>query len=57
LIEPRKSKKIAMPELFDMISGSETGAIIGTLISLKNNKTSSSQQKNRFFADTATKFF
>lgn len=46
-----------MPELFDMISGSETGAIIGTLISLKNNKTSSSQQKNRFFADTATKFF
>ena len=32
-IEPRESKRIAMPEIFDFISGSGTGAIIaGALV-------------------------
>ena len=29
-IEPRKSVRITMPELLDMIAGSEIGAIIAT---------------------------
>ena len=36
-IEERKDRRIAMYELFDMISGSETGAIIAaTLVSPKD---------------------
>ena len=35
-ITPRESKRIAMPELFDMIAGSETGAIIATSLVLPN---------------------
>jgi hypothetical protein len=32
-IQPRASKRVAMPELFDFIAGSGTGAIIaGTLV-------------------------
>lgn len=45
-----------MTELFDMIAGSETGAIIATTITLPNpDKTS--EQKNAFFADKAVLFF
>ena len=29
-LPPRESERLAMPELFDMIAGSETGAIIAT---------------------------
>jgi hypothetical protein len=36
-IKPRTSKKIAIPELFDMIAGSETGAILATYLSIKND--------------------
>jgi hypothetical protein len=32
--EPREANKISMVELFDMIAGSETGAIIATTISI-----------------------
>ena len=33
----RASEKIAMPELFDLIAGSETGAIIASTLVLPNN--------------------
>lgn len=36
-MEERASGKIAMPELFDMIAGSETGAIIASTLLLKND--------------------
>ena len=36
-IQKRESEKIAMPELFDMIAGSETGAIIASSLMLKND--------------------
>ena len=35
-IPARASKRIAMPELFDLIAGSETGAIIATSLVLPN---------------------
>jgi len=55
-IADRESKRIAMPELFDMIAGSETGAIIGTIINLPNNDTTSTQP-NRYFAKDVTDWF
>ena len=45
-----------MVELFDMIAGSETGSIIATTLALKNDE-SNSKQPNKFFADSAIKFF
>lgn len=36
-IKKRKIKRIAIPELFDMIAGSETGAIIGAYLSIAND--------------------
>lgn len=57
-IPDRKSGRIAMPELFDLIAGSETGAIIATTITLPNtNPDTKAIQKNQFFADRAVKFF
>ena len=35
-IDERVSERIAMPELFDIIAGSETGAIIATSLVLPN---------------------
>ena len=32
----RESAKIAMPELFDMLAGSETGAIIASSLVIQN---------------------
>jgi hypothetical protein len=52
-IDDRPSKKIAMPELFDMIAGSDTGAIIGATISIENTDKTSTQM-NKYFADKAT---
>ena len=49
-------QKISMAELFDMIAGSETGAIIASTLALKNNN-ANSKQKNKFFADKAVSFF
>ena len=48
--------KVAMPELFDMIAGSDTGAIIGGNLIIPNPDQSSSQI-NANFADKTTKFF
>ena len=45
-----------MPELFDLIAGSETGAIIATTLVIPNNDTTSTQ-KNQFFANRAVDFF
>jgi patatin-like phospholipase/acyl hydrolase len=36
-IEPRLTERVAMSELFDMISGSETGAIISTSLVIAND--------------------
>jgi len=36
-IPERASGKIAMPEIFDMIAGSETGAIIGSTLVIPND--------------------
>jgi len=36
-IKEREIEKIAIPELFDMIAGSETGAIIGSFLSIAND--------------------
>jgi DNA primase len=33
----RESQRVAMPELFDTIAGSETGAIIGSALVIKNS--------------------
>jgi len=35
----RLSEKVSMPEIFDMISGSETGAIIASTLVVPNNDT------------------
>lgn len=58
-IAERDSERISMPELFDLISGSETGAIIATTINLPNKDAASlaKGQKNQFFADKAVSFF
>lgn len=46
-----------MSELFDMIAGSETGAIIGATLVLKNDAGNYTKQKNKFFAERAVQFF
>ena len=57
-IPERESGKISMHELFDMIAGSETGAIIASSLVLPNtNATTSSIQKNEYFADTSKQWF
>jgi len=42
--------------LFDLISGSESSAIIATSLVVPNDDVRS-DQKNKFFADTALEFF
>jgi hypothetical protein len=55
-IPERESQKVAMPEIFDMISGSETGALIAATLVIPNyNK--SSEQINQWFADETSQFF
>lgn len=49
-IPERESKRIAMPELFDMISGSETGAIIATSLVLPKEDKDRDTTNNKFFA-------
>jgi len=57
-INDRASMRIAMPEMFDLIAGSETGAIIATTLVLPNpDYPDSSSQKNKYFADTAVTWF
>lgn len=55
-IPERASGKIAMPELFDMIVGSETGAIIAAALVIPNSD-SSSPQINKYFANTTSEWF
>lgn len=53
-IETRDSGRISMTELFDMISGSETGAIIATTINIPNTDPKTKvYQKNMYFATRA----
>ena len=54
----RDSERIAMPEIFDMISGSETGAIIASSLVLPNDDPETNKiQPNKYFAGEASKFF
>jgi len=54
----RKSEKVAMPELFDMIAGSETGAIIASSLVIPNDDPDTKDaQKNKYFATTSLDFF
>jgi hypothetical protein len=47
-----------MPELFDMIAGSETGAVIATSLVLPNDdEATKATQPNKYFATTAKEFF
>lgn len=61
-IPERESGRIAMPELFDLISGSETGAIIAAALNVptedKTNKDAfGNTQINKFFANTTSDLF
>lgn len=58
-IDERNSERISMTELFDMISGSETGAIIATIINLplKDGEKLDEGQKVRYFANKTVEFF
>lgn len=58
----RDSGRIAMPELFDMISGSESGAIIAASLMIPNDKnslpdTNGNIQLNKHFASTTADFY
>ena len=55
-IDERPSEKIQMPELFDMIAGSESGAIIASTLVVPSDD-SNSGLTSKYFADTSTKFF
>ena len=52
----RPDERIAMHELFDMIAGSETGAIIASTLVVPHDDPSS-KQKNKYFANKAVEFF
>lgn len=57
-IAPRASQKVSVVELFDMVAGSETGAIIASSLIIKNeNATTKAFQPNKHFATTSLKFF
>lgn len=59
-VAERESKRIAMPEMFDIIAGSDTGAIIASTLILKNsNQTAfdNGDQINEHFAQTSAEFF
>lgn len=57
-MEERASGKIAMPELFDMIAGSETGAIIASSLLIKNdNPATMDIQPNKHFVDRSMQYF
>ena len=45
-----------MHELFDLVSGSETGAIVASILALPNKNTTVEQQ-NMYFASQAEKWF
>jgi len=54
----RENKKISMTELFDMIAGSGTGAVISaTLVMPNDDPATKDTQKNKYFADKALSFY
>jgi len=52
----RESERIAMHELFDMIAGSETGAIIASSLVVPHDD-ATSPQKNKYWATKSVDFF
>ena len=55
-IEKRKSERISMVELYDVIAGSETGALIAGSLALKD-KSQSPKQINKWWAEDLMKHF
>jgi len=55
-IEQRISKRIAMYELFDMLAGSETGAIIASTLVVPNDDPKS-KQRNKHWSTKSSSFF
>jgi len=56
-IEKRDTLRVAMPELFDMIAGSETGAIIGSSLVVPASDSKSLGRYNEHFAESSVDFF
>ena len=56
-IPERESERIAMPELFDMIAGSESGALIAGALVVPANETQQDDQINRWFANDTMRHF
>jgi hypothetical protein len=57
-ITERPDEKVAMPELFDMIAGSETGALIGSILVQPNEDISTNAtQVNKYWASYASSMF
>jgi len=46
-----------MPELFDLIAGSETGAIIASSLVIPKDKDSKDDWPNKYFAERSVNFF
>lgn len=55
-LTPRPDERIAMHELFDMIAGSETGAIIASTLVVPNDDPNAAQ-KNKYWATKSVEFF
>jgi len=55
-IEERKSKRIAMYELFDMLAGSETGAIIASTLVVPTDDPNA-KLKNKHWSTKSNSFF
>ena len=54
----RDSQKIAMHELFDMMAGVETGAIIASSLLVPNDDPDTMEfQKNKYFANDTMNLF
>jgi len=54
----RPSNKVAMHEMFDMITGSGTGAIIASSLVVPNDDPATKDtQQNKYFAETSVKYF
>ena len=53
----RKNEKIAMPELFDVIDGTETGAIIGGSLVIPNDSSTGEDDFVAMYAGESKEFF
>lgn len=57
-IPARKSKKVAVTELFDLVAGSETGGIIATSLVIPNrDPVTKQEQKNAYFSTDVIGYF